>query len=413
MKRRVVITGLGVVSPIGTGVEKFWSNLVAGVSGIDIIKRFDPVEIGLSVHIAGEVKDFEPEKYFDKKDAQKVSDFIKFAVAAAEEAIKDSGLLESKFDPYRVGVIIGTGIGGLRDIEEQQKVLMEKGPRRVSPFFIPYGISNMASGLVAIRFGFKGPNYCVVSACATGNHSIGDAMRLIQKGDIDVAIAGGCESAITPLGVAGFASMKALSTRNHEPQKASRPFDRDRDGFVMGEGAGILVLEEYEHAKARGAKIYAELVGYGVTDDAYHITAPCADGEGAYMCMKLAIEDAGIRPEEVDYINAHGTSTPLNDKSETLAIKRLFGEHAYKLKISSNKSMIGHLLGAAGAVEAVATVKSIQTGIIPPTINLENPDTECDLDYVPNKAIEYTVNYALSNSFGFGGTNACLLFKRL
>jgi len=299
------------------------------------------------------------------------------------------------------------------DIEEQQKVLMEKGPRRVSPFFIPYGISNMASGLVAIRFGFKGPNYCVVSACATGNHSIGDAMRLIQKGDIDVAIAGGCESAITPLGVAGFASMKALSTRNHEPQKASRPFDRDRDGFVMGEGAGILEVEEHEHAKARGAKIYAELVGYGATDDAYHITAPCADGEGAYMCMKLAIEDAGIRPEEVDYINAHGTSTPLNDKSETLAIKRLFGEHAYKLKISSNKSMIGHLLGAAGAVEAVATVKSIQTGIIPPTINLENPDPECDLDYVPNKAIEYTVNYALSNSFGFGGTNACLLFKRL
>ncbi len=413
MKRRVVVTGLGVVSPIGTGVEKFWSNLIAGVSGVDIIRRFDPVELGLPVHIAAEVKDFEPEKYFDKKEIQKVSDFIKYAVAAAEEAIKDSGLLESKFDPYRVGVIIGTGIGGLRDIEEQHKILMEKGPRRVSPFFIPYGISNMASGLVAIRFGFKGPNYCVVSACATGNHAIGDAMRLIQKGDIDVAIAGGCESAITPLGVAGFASMKALSTRNHEPQKASRPFDRDRDGFVMGEGAGILVLEEYEHAKARGAKIYAELVGYGATDDAYHITAPCADGEGAYMCMKLALEDAGVKPEEIDYINAHGTSTPLNDKSETLAIKRLFGEHAYKLKISSNKSMIGHLLGAAGAVEAVATVKTIQTGIIPPTINLENPDPECDLDYVPNKAIEYPVVYALSNSFGFGGTNASLLFKKL
>ncbi len=411
--RRVVITGLGVVSPIGTGVEKFWSNLIAGVSGIDIIKRFDPVELGLPVHIAGEVKDFDPEKYFDKKEVQKVSDFIKFAIAAAEEAIKDSALLESKFDPYRVGVIIGTGIGGLRDIEEQQKVLMEKGPRRVSPFFIPYGISNMASGLVAIRFGFKGPNYCVVSACATGNHAIGDAMRLIQKGDIDVAIAGGCESAITPLGVAGFASMRALSTRNHEPQKASRPFDKDRDGFVMGEGAGILVLEEYEHAKARGAKIYAELVGYGATDDAFHITAPCADGEGAYMCMKLALEDGGVKPEEIDYINAHGTSTPLNDKSETLAIKRLFGEHAYKLKISSNKSMIGHLLGAAGAVEAVATVKTVQTGIIPPTINLENPDPECDLDYVPNKAIEYPVVYALSNSFGFGGTNACLLFKKL
>lgn len=413
MKRRVVITGLGVVSPIGTGVDKFWSNLISGTSGIDIIKRFDPIEFGLPVHIGGEVKDFDPEKYFDKKDAQKVSDFIKFAVAAAEEAIRDSGLLETTFDPYKVGVIIGTGIGGLRDIEEQQKVLMEKGARRVSPFFIPYGISNMASGLVAIRFGFKGPNYCVVSACATGNHAIGDAMRLIQKGDIDIAIAGGCESAITPLGVAGFASMRALSTRNHEPQRASRPFDADRDGFVMGEGAGILVLEEYEHAKARGAKIYAELVGYGATDDAYHITAPCADGEGAYMCMKLALEDAGIKPEEVDYINAHGTSTPLNDRSETLAIKRLFGEHAYRLKISSNKSMIGHLLGAAGAVEAIATVKTIETGIIPPTINLENPDPECDLDYVPNKAIEYPVIYALSNSFGFGGTNACLLFKKL
>ncbi|MCS6875264.1 MAG: beta-ketoacyl-ACP synthase II [Aquificaceae bacterium] len=411
--RRVVVTGLGVVTPIGTGVEKFWSNLIAGVSGIDTIKRFDPVEVGLTVHIAGEVKDFEPEKYFDKKDAQKVSEFIKFAVAASEEAIKDGGLLESRVDPYKIGVIIGTGIGGLRDIEEQQKVLMEKGPRRVSPFFIPYGISNMASGLVAIRYGFKGPNYCVVSACATGNHAIGDAMRLIQKGDIDVAIAGGCESAITPLGVAGFAVMRALSTRNHEPQKASRPFDMERDGFVMGEGAGVLVLEEYEHAKARGAKIYAELVGYGATDDAYHITAPCVDGEGAYMCMKLALEDARIRPEEVEYINAHGTSTPLNDKSETLAIKRLFGEHAYRLRVSSNKSMIGHLLGAAGAVEAVATVKTVSTGIIPPTINLEKPDPECDLDYVPNKAIEYPVNYALSNSFGFGGTNACLVFKRV
>ncbi|MCS7171051.1 MAG: beta-ketoacyl-ACP synthase II [Aquificaceae bacterium] len=410
--RRVVVTGLGAVTPIGTGVEKFWSNLLSGVSGIDTIKRFDPVELGLSVHIAGEVKDLETEKYFDKRDAQKISDFIKFAVVASEEALKDSGLLESKFDPYRVGVIIGTGIGGLRDIEEQQKVLMEKGPRRVSPFFIPYGISNMASGLVAIRYGFKGPNYCVVSACATGNHAIGDAMRLIQRGDIDVAIAGGCESAVTPLGVAGFASMRALSTRNHEPQKASRPFDRDRDGFVMGEGAGVLVLEEYEHAKARGAKIYAELVGYGATDDAYHITAPCADGEGAYMCMKLALDDAGVKPEDIDYINAHGTSTPLNDKSETLAIKALFGAHAYRLKISSNKSMIGHLLGAAGAVEAVATVKTIETGFIPPTINLENPDPECDLDYVPNRAISHDVNYALSNSFGFGGTNACLLFKR-
>ncbi len=411
--RRVVISGLGVVSPIGTGVEKFWSNLIAGVSGVDIIRRFDPVELGLPVHIAAEVKDFDPEKYFDKKEAQTISDFIKFAVAAADEAIKDSGLDEYKFDPYRVGVIIGTGIGGLRDIEEQQKILMEKGPRRVSPFFVPYGISNMASGLVSIRYGFKGPNYCVVSACATGNHAIGDAMRLIQRGDIDIAIAGGCESAITPLGIAGFASMRALSTRNEEPKKASRPFDRDRDGFVMGEGAGVLVLEEYEHAKARGAKIYAELVGYGATDDAYHITAPCVDGEGAYMCMKLALEDSLIKPEEVDYINAHGTSTPLNDKLETLAIKRLFKEHAYRLKISSNKSMIGHLLGAAGAVEAVASVMTLYTGIIPPTINLENPDPECDLDYVPNKAFySNSIRVVLSNSFGFGGTNACLVFRK-
>ncbi len=411
--RRVVVTGLGVVSPIGTGTQKFWKNLIEGVSGVDIIKRFDPIEVGLTVHIAAEVKDLEPEKHFDKKDIQRVSDFIKYAVVAAEEAVKDGGLLESKFDPFRVGVIIGTGIGGLRDIEEQQKVLMEKGPKRVSPFFIPYGISNMASGLISIRFGFKGPNYCVVSACATGNHSIGDAMRLIQRGDIDVALAGGCESAITPLGIAGFASMKALSTRNDEPKKASRPFDAERDGFVMGEGAGILLLEEYEHAKARGAKVYAELIGYAATDDAYHITAPCTDGEGAYMCMKLALEDGGIRPEDVDYINAHGTSTPLNDKSETLAIKNLFGEHAYKLKISSNKSMIGHLLGAAGAVEAVATVKTIQEGVIPPTINLEKFDPDCDLDYTPNKCVKKDIRVALSNSFGFGGTNACLLFRKL
>ena len=413
MRRRVVITGIGVVSPIGTGVKKFWENLVKGVSGIDRIKSFDPDEYGLTVKIAGEVKDFKPEDYMDKKDAKKASRFIQFAFAAVKEALEDSGLLESKYDPYRVGVIIGTGIGGLKDIEDQTITLYQKGARRVSPFFIPYGISNMASGLVAIRWGFKGPNYSVVSACATGNHAIGDAFRLIQKGDIDIAIAGGSEAAITPLGVAGFASMKALSTRNDEPQKASRPFDRDRDGFVMGEGAGILVLEEYERAKARGAKIYAELVGYGATDDAFHITSPHECGEGAYECMKLALEDAGIKPEEVDYINAHGTSTPLNDKIETLAIKQLFGEHAYKLKISSNKSMIGHLLGAAAAVEAVATVKTIEEGIIPPTINLENPDPECDLDYVPNKAVEYPVRVAMSNAFGFGGTNATLVFKKL
>ncbi len=411
--RRVVVTGLGVVSPIGTGVEKFWNNLVAGVSGIDRIKRFDPVEWGLPVHIGGEVKDVDFLQYFDKKEAQRISDFIKFSIIATEEALKDSGLLETKVDPYRVGVIIGSGIGGLRDIEENTRILLEKGARRVSPFFVPSGISNMASGYVAIRWGFKGVNYAVVSACATGNHAIGDAFRLIQTGDADIIIAGGSESAITPLGVAGFANMKALSTRNDEPQKASRPFDKDRDGFVMGEGAGILVLEEYEHAKARGAKIYAEIVGYGATDDAYHITAPCVDGEGAYECMRLALEDGKIKPEEVDYINAHGTSTPLNDKTETMAIKKLFGDHAYKLKISSNKSMIGHLLGGAAAVEAVATVKTIETGIIPPTINLENPDPDCDLDYVPNKAVKQEVNVALSNAFGFGGTNASILFRKV
>ncbi|RUM28594.1 MAG: beta-ketoacyl-[acyl-carrier-protein] synthase II [Aquifex sp.] len=413
MRRRVVITGIGAVTPIGTGVKKFWENLVKGVSGIDYIKSFNPDEYGIPVKIAAEVKDFNPEEFMDKKEARKASRFVQFAIAAVKEALEDSGLLESKYDPYKVGVIIGTGIGGLKDIEDQTQILREKGARRVSPFFIPYGISNMAAGLVAIRWGFKGPNYCVTSACATGNHAIGDAFRLIQKGDIDIAIAGGTEAAITPLGVAGFASMKALSTRNDEPQKASRPFDRDRDGFVMGEGAGILILEEYERAKARGAKIYAELVGYGATDDAYHITSPHECGEGAYECMKLALEDGNIKPEEVDYINAHGTSTPLNDKTETMAIKKLFGEHAYRLKISSNKSMIGHLLGAAAAVEAVSTVKTIETGIIPPTINLENPDPECDLDYVPNKAVEYPVKVALSNAFGFGGTNATLVFKKV
>ncbi len=413
MRRRVVVTGLGVVTPIGTGVEKFWNNLVKGVSGIDLIKGFDPDEFGLSVKIAGEVKDFDPTNFLDKKEANRLSVFVHYAVAAAEEAILDSGIKEGGYDPLKIGVIIGTGIGGLRDIEREHTVITTKGARRVSPFFIPYGISNMGAGYVAIRHGFKGPNYCVVSACATGNHSIGDAFRMIQVGDIDAAIAGGTEAAITPLGVAGFAVMRALSTRNEEPQKASRPFDRDRDGFVMGEGAGVLVLEEYERAKARGAKIYAELVGYGATDDAYHITAPHECGEGAYECMKLALEDAGLNPDEIDYINAHGTSTPLNDKIETLAIKQLFKEHAYRLKISSNKSMIGHLLGAAGAVEAIASIKTIETGVIPPTINLENPDPECDLDYVPNSAVEADVRTVLSNSFGFGGTNACLIFKKV
>jgi 3-oxoacyl-[acyl-carrier-protein] synthase II len=409
--RRVVITGLGAVTPIGNNVKDFWTNLVNGVSGIDVIKRFDPIAIGLPVIIAGEVKNLNPEKFLDSKELKRMSDFVKFAVIAAKEAIEDSGLDLDKIDLTRAGVIVGTGIGGLRDIEEQQKVVMEKGVKRVSPFFIPSGISNMASGYISIEFGFKGPNSCVVTACATGTHSIGDAFKIIQRGDADIMIAGGTESAITPLGVAGFANMKALSTRNNEPQKASRPFDAQRDGFVMGEGAGVVVLEELEHAKKRGAKIYAEVVGYGLTGDAYHITAPCVDADGAIRVIKMALNDARVNPEEVDYVNAHGTSTPLNDKIETLAIKQVFKDHAYKLKISSNKSMIGHLLGAAGAVEAVATALTIKEGIIPPTINYEYPDPECDLDYVPNKAIQYPVKVAISNSFGFGGTNGCLVFK--
>ncbi|MGC9120816.1 MAG: beta-ketoacyl-ACP synthase II [Sulfurihydrogenibium sp.] len=409
--RRVVVTGLGAVTPIGNNVKDFWTNLINGVSGIDVIKRFDPVAIGLPVIIAGEVKNLNPEEFLDSKELKRMSDFVKFAVIAAKEAIKDSGLELDKIDLNRAGVIVGTGIGGLRDIEEQQKVVMEKGVRRVSPFFIPSGISNMASGYISIEFGFKGPNSCVVTACATGTHSIGDAFKIIQRGDADIMIAGGTESAITPLGVAGFANMKALSTRNDEPQKASRPFDAERDGFVMGEGAGIVVLEELEHAKKRGAKIYAEVVGYGLTGDAYHITAPCSDADGAKRVIQMALNDAKVNPEEVQYVNAHGTSTPLNDKIETLALKLVFKDHAYKLKVSSNKSMIGHLLGAAGAVEAVATVLTIKEGIIPPTINYEYPDPECDLDYVPNKAIDYPVKVAISNSFGFGGTNACLVFK--
>lgn len=409
--RRVVITGLGAVTPLGENVKEYWEGLINGKSGIDIIKRFDPVAYNLPVLIAGEVKNIDYSKYLDSKELKRMSDFVKFAVIAAKEAILDSGLDLEKIDKERAGVIVGTGIGGLRDIEEQQMVLMEKGARRVSPFFIPSGISNMASGYISIEFGFKGPNSCVVTACATGTHSIGDAFKIIQRGDADIMIAGGTESAITPLGIAGFANMKALSTRNEEPTKASRPFDAERDGFVMGEGAGIVVLEELEHAIKRGAKIYAEVVGYGMTGDAYHITAPCADADGAIRVMKMALNDARINPEEVDYINAHGTSTPLNDRVETHAIKEVFKEHAYKLKISSVKSMIGHLLGAAGAVEAVATALTIKHGIIPPTINYEHPDPYCDLDYVPNKAIEYPVKVAISNSFGFGGTNACLVFK--
>ena len=409
--RRVVVTGLGAITPLAHNVEDTWEALTKGKSGIDVIKRFDPHSYNLPVIIAGEVKNFEPKKYLNPKDAKRMSDFVKFAMVAAKEAVKDSGLEIDKTDLNKAGVIVGTGIGGLRDIEEQQTLLLEKGARRVSPFFIPSGISNMASGYISIEFGFKGPNSCVVTACATGTHAIGDAFKVIQRGDADIMIAGGTESAITPLGIAGFANMKALSTKNDEPEKASRPFDAKRDGFVMGEGAGILILEELEHAMKRGARIYAEVVGYGMTGDAHHITAPCSDADGAVRVMEMALKDAKISPEDVDYINAHGTSTPLNDKVETLGIKKVFKKHAYNLRISSIKSMIGHLLGAAGAVEAVATVKTIETGIIPPTINYEYPDPDCDLDYTPNKAAEYPVKVAISNSFGFGGTNACLVFR--
>ncbi len=409
--RRIVVTGVGAITPLGNSVAEFWQGLIEGKSGIDYIKEFNPDDYNLSVKFGAEIKNFDPTDYIDPKDAKRMSRYVQYAFAAAKEAMKDSGLEIDKIDHNKAGVIIGTGIGGLRDIEAQHSVILEKGARRVSPFFIPSGISNIASGYISIEYGFKGPNTCVVTACATGTHAIGDAFKIIQRGDADIMIAGGSEAAITPLGMAGFASMKALSTRNDEPQKASRPFDAERDGFVMGEGAGVLVLEELEHAKRRGAKIYAEIVGYGLTGDAYHITAPCADADGAKRVISMALNDARINPPEVDYINAHGTSTPLNDKVETLAIKEVFGKHAYELKVSSIKSMIGHLLGAAGAVEAIATVKTIETGIIPPTINYEHPDPECDLDYVPNKAIEYPVKVAVSNSFGFGGTNACLVFK--
>jgi len=413
--RRVVITGLGAITPLGQTVKETWENLVKGKSGVGYIDRFDTSN--LPVKIAAQIRDFDPLRRLSQKEAgvpiKKLDPFSIYALWAAEEAIEDSALLKGPFDPDRVGVIIASGIGGVETLEREIIVGYTKGYDRISPYLIPMMIPDMASGLIAIKYRFKGPNYCTVSACASSAHAIGDAFRLIRYGDADVMIVGGSEAPIIPTAVAGFSSMKALSTRNDEPEKASRPFDRDRDGFVMGEGAAVLVLEEYEHAMRRGAKIYAELVGYGATADAYHITAPCVDGEGAVKCMLRALEDAKLSPDEVDYINAHGTSTKLNDAVETLAIKRVFGERAYKIPISSTKSMIGHLLGAAGAIEAVATIMTIHTGIIHPTINYENPDPECDLDYVPNEARKKEVNVAISNSFGFGGHNVCLVFKKL
>lgn len=412
--RRVVITGLGAITPLGQTVKETWENLVKGKSGVGYIDRFDTSN--LPVKIAAQIRNFDPLKRLSQKEAgvpiKKLDLFSIYALWAAEEAIEDSALLKGPFDPDRVGAIIASGIGGVETLEREIIVGYTKGYDRISPYLIPMMIPDMASGLIAIKYRFKGPNYCTVSACASSAHAIGDAFRLIRYGDADVMVVGGSEAPIIPTAVAGFSSMKALSTRNEEPEKASRPFDRDRDGFVMGEGAAVLVLEEYEHAMRRGAKIYAELVGYGATADAYHITAPCADGEGAVKCMLRALEDAKLSPDEVDYINAHGTSTKLNDAAETLAIKKVFGERAYKIPVSSTKSMIGHLLGAAGAIEAVATIMTIHTGIIHPTINYENPDPECDLDYVPNEARKKEVNVAISNSFGFGGHNVCLVFKK-
>ena len=409
MRRRVVVTGMGMVSPLAIGVEETWQALIQGKSGVARITKFDPT--GFDTQIAAEVKDFAPENFMDKKDIRRMDIFIQYAVAAATLALEDAQLKITPANADRVGVVVGAGLGGLTTLEAFHKVLLEKGPGRISPFFIPMLIVNEAPGQISMRFGAKGPNTSVVTACATGNHNIGDAWRIIERGDADAVIAGGVEATVTPLAVAGFNAMKALSTRNDEPEKASRPFDKDRDGFVMGEGSGIIILEELQQALDRGAKIYAEIIGYGLTGDAYHITAPAPDGEGAARCMAMALKSAGIEPEEVDYINAHGTSTDYNDLYETMAIKTVFKEHAKKLAVSSTKSMIGHLLGGAGGVEAIFTILTICRGIIPPTINYQTPDPGCDLDYVPNVARKASVRVALSNSFGFGGTNAVLIFK--
>ncbi|RMG94259.1 MAG: beta-ketoacyl-[acyl-carrier-protein] synthase II [Candidatus Dadabacteria bacterium] len=407
--RRVVVTGVGCVTPLGVGVEETWKNCLAGRSGVGPITKFDAA--GLKTQIAAEVEGFDPSAFMDRRDAKKMDTFIQYAVAAAKMAVEDAGLEITPENAQRVGTSIGAGLGGLPEIENQHKVLLESGPRRVSPFFIPMVIANLAPGYVAILTGAKGPNLSIVTACATGAHSIGEAWHAILRGDADAMLAGGVESTITPLAVAGFNAMRALSTRNDEPEKASRPFDKDRDGFVMGEGGAVLVLEELERARARGAKIYAELAGYGATCDAYHITAPDPEGDGAARCMQAALRSAGLAPDEVDYINAHGTSTPFNDYYETVAIKRVFGDHAKRLWVSSTKSMTGHLLGAAGSVEAVFSALAIRDQVAPPTINYDTPDHDCDLDYVPNEARPGRIRAVLSNSFGFGGTNATLLFR--
>ncbi len=411
MKRRVVVTGVGLVTPLGVGIANVWQRILNGESGISHITRFDASRH--DTKIAGQVEGFNPDEYISPKEIKRMDLFIQYALAASKIAVQDAGLDMNEEEADRVGVVVGTGLGGLPTLEKYHSILLERGPGRISPFFIPMLIANEAPGHVAIQHGMKGPNLSIVTACATGAHSIGESCRIIQYGDADVMVAGGTEANLTPLTVGGFNAMKALSTRNEQPEKASRPFEKDRDGFVVAEGSGIMILEELEHARRRGARIYAELVGYGYNGDAYHITAPSPDGEGFIRCMKMALRDASLSEDEVDYINAHGTSTELNDATETIAIKAVFGDRAYKLPVSSTKSMVGHLLGAAGAVEGIFSVLSIRDGICPPTINYETPDPACDLDYVPNKARKHDVRVAMSNAFGFGGTNSTLLFKRM
>ncbi len=409
-RRRVVITGMGALTPIGNNLEEYWNALLNGVSGANLITRFDTE--AFATKFACEVKNFDPLEYIDRKELRRMDRFTHYALATAQMAVEDSGLDFEKENRNMIGVVYGSGIGGMQTWEDQHSAFLNGGPRKVSPFFVPMMISDIAAGHISIKYGLKGPNYATTSACATSSHAIADAFILIQRGSADVMVTGGTEASITPMGIAGFNASRAISTWNDRYKEASRPFDKDRNGFVMGEGSATLVLEELEHAKKRGAKIYGEIIGVGLSGDAYHITAPAPEGEGAVRSMSEALRDGNVNPEEVDYINAHGTSTPLNDKNESIAIKTVFGEHAYKLSVSSTKSMTGHLLGAAGAIESVATVLAIKNGIIPPTINLDEPSPECDLDYTPKVAKEREIKYAISNTFGFGGHNATLLFKR-
>jgi 3-oxoacyl-[acyl-carrier-protein] synthase II len=411
MVRQVVVTGMGVVSPIGIGVEEFSKALFLGKNGVGKITHFDPSPY--RSRMAGEVKNFDPYQYLPPKEVRRMDRFTQLGMVAAEKAVKQAKITDEDNDLATIGVLVGSGVGGLRTIEREQTILLEKGPQRVSPFLVPMLITDIASALIAIKYGFSGPNFSVSTACATGNHSIGEAFKIIQRGDAEIMIAGGTEAAVTPLGLAGFCAMRALSTRNEHPEKASRPFDKERDGFVIGEGAGVVVLEELERARKRGVPIWGEIIGFGMSEDAYHITQPVSDGRGIKQAMNKALEDAKISPQEVDYINAHGTSTPFNDKVETQAIKDVFGREAYQIPISSTKSMTGHLLGATGGVELIACLLALRESILPPTINYENPDPECDLDYVPNKAREVKIKIAMSNSMGFGGHNAVLVVKKL